>query len=76
MTEERDYNSSDEEVEMPVGRFPNAGRKSIQRMIENQVHGRRMSQIRLESLSFTPNSPCTEYHYVLWMNRFNEWHKL
>ena len=66
-----DFNSSDIEYGEPVNPFPEAGKASIEALLERAAHYRLESKRQAKEMSFLSPSPKTEYLNYPWYSRFN-----
>ena len=69
-----DFNSSDVEFEEAPKPFANAGRASVQAMIENATADRIASKQFVKQLSDVRGSRQTQYLRTLWATRFEAYY--
>ncbi|KAF4950424.1 hypothetical protein FSARC_13204 [Fusarium sarcochroum] len=71
MLDDNGYDSSDEEFEQKANPYVNAGKASLDWIVDNAVQNRRASKIFEKQLQPTYFSPKSTYNLNLWGNRFS-----
>ena len=63
--------SDDKTTSQPVGRFANAGKRSINDIIHHAMEDKISSKKKVKDLTFSLGRPQAQYSRALWTNRLN-----